>query len=660
MLISTASATAQEQTPNSTDSTLNLLSEDQLEGQTYAPDFPEGLEWLNTNQPISLEQLRGKIVLIDFWTFCCINCMHVLPELKRLEQKYAEEIVVIGVHSAKFTNEKDSEAIRQAILRYEITHPVVNDNNFKIWQEYGIKAWPTFVLINPAGRVIGIHSGEGIYDLFDGVIAQTIKYFDESKQLSRRTMNFNTEIMKKERSLLDYPGKITADSSGTHLYFSDSNHNRILGTTTSGKIELVIGSGMSGNQDGSFSEARFNRPQGVALAGDILYIADTENHTIRAANLATKQVKTIFGTGHQSRGDNVDGAGTSVALNSPWDLLVKEGKLFIAMAGSHQIWVADLQTDTAKPFAGSGQEARIDGPLLESALAQPSGITTDGKKLYFADSEVSSIRSADLTSDGSVATIVGKDLFEYGDIDGDSETARLQHPLGVVYHNGLLYVADTYNHKIKIVDQVKNTSATFAGSGKRGFKDGALALAEFNEPSGLAFVGERLYVADCNNHQIRVIDTKTQQVSTLQLSNLGLLARQTMDTYTGREIKLQPNKLKPGAGKISFALVLPDGYKLNEQAPFFLDLKSSDSKVVSFTAAPKDITLNKTTGEFEIPVSGTSGSAEVTVETVVYFCKAGETTCLFDMIRARVPITFDATGPAMFGVAVNVRALPRP
>ncbi len=639
---------------------MNVLSEDQLEGETYAPDFPEGLEWLNTTQPVSLEQLRGKIVILDFWTFCCINCMHVLPELKRLEEKYAEEIVVVGVHSAKFTNEKDSEAIREAILRYEITHPVVNDNNLAIWQEYGIKAWPTFILLNPAGRVIGIHSGEGIFDLFDGVIAQAIKYFDENHQLSRRVINFNTEVMKKEKSLLNYPGKITADTSGLRLYFTDSNNNRILGVSTSGQIEIVIGSGMAGNQDGSFAEARFNRPQGVAIDGDVLYVADTENHTIRAANLANKTVTTIFGTGRQARADNVGGTSTTVALNSPWDLLAREGKLYIAMAGAHQIWEADLQSKEAKPFAGSGQEARIDGQLLESALAQPSGITTDGKKVYFADSEVSSIRSADFGADGEVETIVGKDLFEYGDVDGGAQTALLQHPLGVTYRGGLLHVADTYNHKIKVIDPARRTAKTLAGSGRRGLKDGTLTKAEFNEPSGLAFVGDKLYVADCNNHVIRVIDIKTQMASTLQLSNLGLLARQTMDNYNGREIKLQPNKLKPGAGKISFALVLPEGYKLNEQAPFFVDFKSSDTKAISFNATPKQITLNKATGEFEIPVTGTSGSTVVTIETVVYFCKEGGTTCLFDMIRARVPIELDAKGPAMFGVGVNVRALPRP
>jgi len=635
------------------------LTEDVLDGRIHAPDFPEGLLWLNAENPISMAHLNGKVVLLDFWTYCCINCMHVIPDLKKLEEKYADELVVIGVHSAKFTNEKDSEAIRQAVLRYQITHPVVNDNNFQIWQAYGAKAWPTFAIINPAGRVVGMHSGENVFALFDNVIGQIVKHFDAKGELSRRKMSFGSEAMKQEQTLLKYPGKIAADATAARLYISDSNHNRILTTTADGKVEFIIGSGMPGNQDGSFTEARFNRPQGVCLDGDILYIADTENHTIRAANLKSKKVTTVLGTGTQAHQDNVAGAGAKVALNSPWDLLVRDGKLYIAMAGAHQLWVADIDTWQVSPFAGSGREARIDSTLLEAALAQPSGLTTDGGTLYFADSETSSIRSADLASSGSVNTIIGSDLFDFGDIDGDASVARFQHPLGVLYHDGKLFVADTYNHKIKIVDPVQRTATTFAGTGQPGFKDGDLKTAQFNEPSGLALLGSKLYVADCNNHQIRMIDLGTGTVSTLMFRDLAPVATRTMDNFSGREIKLQPNRVKSGAARISVALVVPDGYKLNELAPFYVDFSSSEQSAVEIVAQPEQIVLNRTTGEFEIPIETGSGEAVITLETVVYLCKADSPACLFDMVRVRIPVTVDPKGPGMFGVAIPVRTLPR-
>lgn len=434
------------------------VKDELLDGTVHAPDFPTNLEWLNMDHPLTIEDLKGKVVLLDFWTFCCINCMHVIPDLKRLEEKYADELVVIGVHSAKFTNEKGTESIRQAILRYEIEHPVINDKDFAVWSLFGARAWPTFVLINPNGRIIGTHSGEGPYDVFGPIIQNAVDYFGAKGELKRGPVEFALEKSNKPNTVLSYPGKVKADAKGNRLFITDSNNNRILIISPNGEILDVIGNGSMGSEDGSFEMATFNHPQGVSLAGDTLYIADTENHLIRAADLKSREVTTILGTGSQARGYNQPGYGRSVALNSPWDMLVHDDIIYIAMAGSHQLWSADLKTLHAEPFAGSAREARIDGPLLQAALAQPSGLSTDGKKLYFTDSETSSIRSADLYPDGNVTTIVGEDLFEYGDIDGKGSKVRLQHPLGVVYHDGLLYIADTYNSKIKIIDPKEKTS----------------------------------------------------------------------------------------------------------------------------------------------------------------------------------------------------------
>lgn len=480
-----------------------------------APEFPKGMEWLNTSQPVTLASLKGKVVVVDFWTYCCINCMHVLPDLKRLEHKYANELVVVGVHSAKFDTEKDTENIRQAILRYEIEHPVVNDNQMRVWQLWGVQAWPTVFLLDPEGKVAGYTSGEGIYHPFDQAISQLITEFDAKGLINRERIHFDLERDKMPAMPLSFPGKVLADQASNRLFIADSNHNRIVITTLEGAVLEVVGSGKLGFKDGSFTEACFDHPQGMALDGNTLYVADTENHALRKVDLMAKMVSTLAGTGKQADRNSTVGKGPDTALNSPWDLVAHQGVLYIAMAGPHQLWRMDLTTGLIGAYAGNGREARVDGPLRSASLAQPSGITTDGQKLYFADSEISSIRSADFDPNGKVETIVGLDLFEFGDVDGVGPSVRLQHPLGVTWYEGVLYVADTYNNKIKRIIPQTQVATTFLGNGKEGYQDGKEPL--FNEPGGVSIAGGKLFIADTNNHVIRVADLATKEVSTLKL-----------------------------------------------------------------------------------------------------------------------------------------------
>lgn len=489
-------------------------------GTVSAPEFPAGLDWLNTAQPLTIKELRGKIVLLDFWTYCCINCMHVLPDLLRLERKYRDELVVIGVHAAKFEAERETANIREAILRYEIEHPVVNDHAMHVWQEYATRAWPTMVLIDPRGKVIGSHSGEGVFEMFDSVIGEMAGYFDREGMLDRRPMRFVLERAKENPRALSFPGKVLADEKEQSLFIADTNHNRILvAALDDGQVLDVIGGGQAGLLDGTFEEALFRHPQGMARDGNYLYIADTENHAIRRADLARRRVETIAGTGSRNRDfDSRPSAAKGRTLNSPWDLELVHGVLFIAMAGSHQIWGLDLEDGIIAGHAGSGGEGHVDGSLLQAALAQPSGLTTDGDVLFFADSEISSIRTADLDPrGGNVRTIVGEGLFDYGDVDGAGDEVRLQHPLGVVYADGMLYVADTYNNKIKRLQPLARSSARFAGSGEPGLLDGPGVVARLHEPGGVSVAGGKLYVADTNNHAIRVVDLATRNVSTFVL-----------------------------------------------------------------------------------------------------------------------------------------------
>jgi thiol-disulfide isomerase/thioredoxin len=476
------------------------------DARIHAPDFAGALDWLNVPRPLSLRDLRGKVVLLDFWTYGCINCMHILPDLRRLEEKYPDELVVIGIHSAKFTNERKSDNLRRILVRYDIDHPVANDADFAIWKAYGARAWPTQVLIDPEGYVVATASGEGKGDAFDRAIATVIQVFDRQGKIDRRPLALSPERERIETSTLAFPGKVLVDDAGGRLFVADSNHHRVLVCAMDGRVLDSIGSGAAGFANGPFEGATFYRPQGLALAGDVLFIADTENHAVRAANLATRRVETLAGTGRQAGWGGEGGAARETALNSPWDLQLVDRLLFVAMAGSHQIWLVDLARMLALPYAGSGREARIDGPVDDAAFAQPSGLALSDGVLYVADSESNIIRAIDLPPVNRVRTMAGGDLFEWGDRDGRGDAARFQHPLGITARDGLLYIADTYNHRIRTLDPRTGDVRTFAGTGEEGVRDGLAQAATFHEPGGICAGRNGIYVADTNNHVLRVVE----------------------------------------------------------------------------------------------------------------------------------------------------------
>jgi thiol-disulfide isomerase/thioredoxin len=484
----------------------------------HAPDFAPAGDWFNVPAPLTLAALRGKVVLLDFWTYGCINCMHILPGLRRLEEKYRDELVVIGVHSAKFANERKSENIRRILVRYDIDHPVVSDPDFAIWNAYGARAWPTLVLIDPEGYVVATASGEGHLEQLDRAIAAVIQVFDERQLMDRRPIAQSPERERLKTSALAFPGKVLADESGSRLFIADSNHHRVLIATMTGTILDVAGNGAAGWVDGSFGNATFYRPQGLALEGDVLYVADTENHVIRSLDLKTRRVTTIAGTGRIGAWGGRGGPMRETPLNSPWDLVARDRLLFVAMAGTHQIWLVDLERCLALPYAGSGREARIDGPVDEAAFAQPSGLAIVDSTLFVADSESNIIRSIELAPTNRVRTIAGGDLFDFGDRDGTGDAVRLQHPLGLTRAGAVLFIADTYNHKIKTLNPTTGDVRTFAGGGIEGHDDGPAAAATFYEPGGVSATSEALFVADTNNHAIRRVTLSNGRVETLELS----------------------------------------------------------------------------------------------------------------------------------------------
>ncbi len=606
-----------------------------------APELAGGTAWLNISRPLTLADLKGKVVLLDFWTYCCINCMHIIPDLRKLEAKYPKELVVIGVHSAKFQNEREAENIRQAILRYEIEHPVINDSNFALWQAYGARAWPTLMLIDPEGNIVGSDTGEGHYEILDKLIGKLVSDFRSKNLINEKPIPLSLEKYKQGPSLLSFPGKILADEPSNRLFIADSNHNRIVIVSLEGEVLDITGNGEIGRGDGTFKDASFHHPQGMALQGDNLYVADTENHLIRKLDLKSKIVTTIAGTGKQAAFMDTGGMGTFSPMNSPWDLVYVEGKLYIAMAGAHQIWEMDLKTAVFQPFAGSGREGCIDGLLDKSALAQPSGITASGSRLYFADSEVSAIRSVD-TKENRVKTIVGQDLFVFGDVDGKGKEVRLQHPLGVANYNNLVYVADTYNHKIKVINPVDNTCITFAGDGQPGFIDGK--EPRFYEPGGLSIARNKLYVADTNNHAVRVLDMKTKEVSTLQIKGLKTEVSKDMSLSAipsfARSVELPLKNLKADSNiQITLNINLPTGYHLNPNAPLIYRIDAGSG--IQVEQQNQDVRLENPV--LPLKISFKTGSeierTEVKVNGYFYFCrKDNQGACYIDAVVWKQPI----------------------
>ncbi len=649
-----------------------------------APSLDGGVEWINTAGPIDLKQLRGKFVLLDFWTYCCINCMHILPELKKLEHAYPNEIVVIGVHSAKFETERDSDNIAEAVRRYEIEHPVVNDAQHVIWDKYGVTSWPTLCVIDPQGNLVVRQGGELDFETLDRFLKKVMPYYRRKKLLKPSPPPPTGEAagVKSPETPLRFPGKILADEKSDRLYIADSNHNRIVVARLDGTLVETIGSGRIGADDGDYAKATFHHPQGMALNKDLLYVADTENHLLRQIDLKKKRVTTIAGTGKQGHGWPREaeffrtqglrsnfrfvGPPLKTPLNSPWALWVQGRALYIAMAGPHQIWKMSLTRPVIGPFAGNGREDIVDGAHLPavpyelgaSSFAQPSGLASDGKVLYVADSEGSSIRAVPFDTSDNVTTVVGTSwvpsgrLFVFGDADGQGQRIRLQHALGVLYHDGLLYVADTYNNKIKVIDPRQVTSKTLAGSGEPGAED---EPAQFDEPAGLTYAGGKLYVADTNNHAIRTIDLEQAgKVATLEIHRLEPPPPPKRDgkpRFPGaQQVDLAAAKLKPADGKVRLrvALELPVGYKINPVAPLrYLVESTSDRGPISREALGSLVTVEKPSATFdiELPLSTESGSEKLRISLGYYYCQEGsEGVCKAGSVVWNLPLSVSADG----------------
>ena len=657
-----------------------------LEARGTAPvvsDFPAGRTWLNS-LPLSFDgALAGRVVVLDFWTLCCVNCMHVLPELAALEAKYRGQpaFAVVGVHSPKFSDEKTDESVRGAVLRYDITHPVVNDSGMALWRSLDVQSWPTLVVVGPTKRVLAMWGGEGHARDVDDLVAAALRFYGAKGLLTQSPLPLALERDKDPRTLsspLSFPGKLAVDVAGNRLFISDSGHHRIVVTYTNGAFLYSVGGDSGpGLVDGSFEQAAFNRPQGVAYdpRSDTLYVADTENHALRAVSLRTRTVTTLAGDGTKGRDYRGGGAGAGPRLNSPWDVaLLPDGDLAIAMAGTHQLWNFSPSTGKCTAFSGDGYERNGNGATgPNTSWAQPSGLASDpgdSNILYVADSESSSIRACLLSRGGSALLAGGDalyadDLFRFGDVDGKGAQVRLQHPLAVATAApGVVYIADSYNHKIKVLDVETRTVTTVAGTGAPG---------PLFEPSGLAFGADGLlYIADTNNGLIKVLPTQAAQpaLTTLELRVIPLPKAKRAAVDAPADARVPPPvdadavlvraaaPVGASSGTVSAIVTLPRNYHLTEGA-------GSEFSVAVYPPDAADIVLpsgsrleagaeGAATARLRFTRRPESGAALLRVTCRVFYCQT-KAVCLYQSVVFDVPLAAAiAQGSADVGLSASI------
>ncbi len=446
--------------------------------------LPANAPWFNVSRPLEPRDLRGRVVLLDFFTPGCINCIHMLPEMTRLERAFGGRLLILGVDSPKFDASRDAKNIQAFIQRYHVTHPVLIDEGMTLWDHYGVEAWPTLVLLGPQGGVVRTFIGEGHDAAIARAISTTLSRAERTRELA--TGRLPLQPLAVNPNGLLQPGKVAV--SARYVAISDTGHNRIVLLNHQGRVLRVFGTGGPGHVDGPAGIAQFHEPEGLAFAGDSLYVADTGNSLIRCIDLASNTVKTIAGNGHRAFGGGPVKVGRDAELNSPWALKVLGHTLLIAMAGDHQLWSMNLATGGIGPYAGDGLEGISNGPRASASFAQSSGLAYHAGTLYVADPEASAVRAVDLRT-GYVHTLIGKGLFVFGLRNGIAADALLQHDQGLAWEDGKLYIADTFNDAVRVLDPVTSRVATLASG--------------LSQPGGVAAFGPRdLLVANTGDDDI--------------------------------------------------------------------------------------------------------------------------------------------------------------
>ena len=474
--------------------------------QIPAPEFPHSLEWFNTDKPVNLKACLGKVVLLNFSTYCSLQCINKLHDLEFLKNKYHDGIQVIGIHIPRFPGERTTSHIRKVITRHDIKHPIINDSDQRLTKLYGVMQQQALVVIDTNGNVTGATSGLDKRHILDKITGQLL--YKTKKRASGPATADSSRQSGIPVHALAFPGRIHVTNN--RVFIADSGNNRILETTIQGHVLHQYGSSDAGFIDGHGTDAAFDNPQGMLLSDDYLYVADSGNHAIRRIQLQSDEVVTIAGTGKPGNPPQSDyfNEPCDVNLNAPCGLALKGNNIYIAMSGTNQIWALSLLTNTMEVIAGNGCKDLVDGISHLASFAQPSALSIIGNTLYVADAESSAIRAVDLTT-RNVITLVGGGLRGYGYNDGFVPDAKLQYPLDLNadQRGKLLWVADTYNNKIRKIELCNNLVSSVAVD------------CPLNQPGGLAFSDDTLYIANTNLHEIVRINLRNGNSDTLDVND---------------------------------------------------------------------------------------------------------------------------------------------
>lgn len=539
-------------------------------------------QWLNTSRALEKSDLKDRIILLDFWNYACVSCIQSLPQIKELERRFGSKLLIIGVHSGKFDNQKDPAVIKKSILKYNINYPVIHDAKLELWNRFKVKSWPTFILINPHGKVVKTYVGvEEIADIKQDVkdILSKFKF-----RINREPLPILLEKFSVIGNILSFPSKMEYAANFSYkssrslpvIFISNVGKNNIIVSSISGDIITKIGSGKSGFRDGDFESASFSSPQGLLYYSNNLYVADLGNNAVRKIDFKSKKVTTLIGSGQKGtivKGSKKLASPRDFALSAPSDIefAPKSSKksIIISNSGSDQILLYNLKKKTISVLAGNGSQGMDDGSALSSSLSQTSDMAVFDNKIYFIDSESSSLRV--INEKKIVKTLIGKGLSKFGNKNGKKDQALMQHPLALHVDDTGVYISDSFNHKIRKYNPSSEKITDFIGSSKKGVSLGASSKTDLNEPDGIVSALGNFYISDSNNNRILSIKRGSLKSKILDIMPPLKLPKEGFLEYLPNLKKSVDIKVASDAD-LTISIDIKKGWKINELGPSFVNL----------------------------------------------------------------------------------------
>ena len=578
---------------------------------------------INLSKPLSNSLLKDKIIVLDFWNYSCVSCIEGIEKIKKLQERFGNKVLFIGVHSSRFQNEKRQLAVKKSVIKHDITYPVINDDDLKLFNHFEVDAFPTAILISPKGKIYKKYRG-------NAEVAKHLKK-DIKKLISKNKFSLNRSpaplrLAKYDTlgNILSFPSKIIYVKEFTYgvhkklpaLFISNSAQNNIIVSALSGKIIAKIGSGEEMLHDGDFSTASFKMPQGLEFYDNKLYVADTANHAIRMIDFNSKKVSTLIGNGQKGEILKFSGkkSAQNIQLNYPSDVELRKKELIIANLGSNQILSYNIVDNNLSIIAGNGQNKTQDGKYPNNSLSKPADIAIHDSKIYFLDSASSTLRYID--KNNNVTTLIGDSNEIRGFKDGKLGEAMLQNPLGLDVDETGIYIADSFNHAIRKYS-FKNKRLNTLTGGTVGVDIGSQKHSKFDEPSSIFATPSSFFIVDSNNN--RIIETDRQKLSSKIIDIIPQL-KLPKKSFLEYMPNLQSSEQVSIAAdsKIEIEIDIAQNWKLNDSAPSFINLlQITDSNEADLIASFdwQEISLKK------LKISSLKHNKRYILQGVIYHCE---------------------------------------